>query len=381
VKTIHDNDRSPRSATLVVVIPAYQPGRALVDLVRELEGVGMTPTVLIDDGSGPQYRSIFEEALRLGKVRVLRHAVNLGKGAALKTGINFALVEYPDLTGVVTADADGQHDSGGIRSVAARFMQSPEALVLGTRDFEGNIPFRSRLGNSVTRRVMRFAVGHRLSDTQTGLRAIPRGMLGRLLQIPALGYEFELEMLIAARHLGIPVVEQPIKTIYAAGNPTSHFQPLRDSMRIYFVLLRYTMIALGAAGLDNLLFFSFLRATGVVSGSLLAARCLVLCLNYPVVRKAVFFSNEPHRTVLPRYLLLGAANLCVSWSIVSFATSRFAVGTMAAKILTESFLFIANFALQRDFVFARSPGALGTVTAVVAGTKDATAVVTQADAS
>ena len=268
-------------------------------------------------------------------------------------------MEYPDLTGVVTADADGQHDPAGILGVAGRFAQSPEALVLGTRTFSGRIPLRSRLGNSVTRQVMRFAVGHRLADTQTGLRAIPRGLLERLLQVTAAGYEFELEMLIAAKHLGIPVIQQPIRTIYEVGNPTSHFQPLRDSMRIYFVLLRYTMIALLASGLDNLLFFLFLKTTGVVAGSLFAARCLVLCFNYPVVRKAVFFSREPHRTVLPRYLLLGAANLCVSWSIVSFVTNRFPLAIMPAKVLTESFLFIANFALQRDFVFARrSPAPL-----------------------
>jgi glycosyltransferase involved in cell wall biosynthesis len=335
------------------VIPAYQPGRALVDMVQELAGAGMAAIVVVDDGSGPQYRCFFDEVLRFESVRVLRHAINLGKGAALKTGFNYALVEYPCLSGVVTADADGQHDPDDIRSVAKRFARSPEALVLGTRTFTGRIPWRSRLGNSVTRQVMRFTVGHRLTDTQTGLRAIPRGLLERLLQVTASGYEFELEMLIACKHLGVPVVEQPIKTIYGEGNPTSHFQPLRDSMRIYFVLLRYTLISLMAAGLDNLLFFLFLSGTGVVMGSLLAARCLAMCFTYVAVRNAVFFSKEPHRVVLPRYLLLGAANLCVSWSIISFVTSRFLFGIIPVKVLTESFLFIANFALQRDFVFAR----------------------------
>jgi glycosyltransferase involved in cell wall biosynthesis len=351
-------DNEPQwPAALVVIIPAYQPGRGLVDIVRELAGSGPTAIVVVDDGSGPRYRALFDELLQWENVRVLRHAINLGKGAALKTGINCALVEYPGLIGVVTADADGQHDPADIRSVARRFVQSPEALVLGTRVFlsgkAGNIPLRSRLGNTVTRQVMRFAVGHRLSDTQTGLRAIPRGLLEPLLQVTAQGYEFELEMLIAAKHLGILVIQQPIRTIYETGNPTSHFQPLRDSMRIYFVLLRYTMLSLLAAGLDNLLFFSFLRASGGVAGSLLAARCLELCFNYLAVRRAVFFSKEPHRTVLPRYLLLAAANICVSWSIVSFVTSRFPIGIMPTKVLTESFLFIANFALQRDFVFAR----------------------------
>jgi glycosyltransferase involved in cell wall biosynthesis len=378
VKTIQDNDQPLRPATLVVVIPAYQPGRALVDLVRELAGAGMIAVVVVDDGSGLQYRSIFDEIRCFEDVRVLRHAINLGKGAALKTGINYALVEYPGLTGIVTADADGQHNPADLRSVARRFAQSPEALVLGTRTFEGSVPLRSRLGNSITRQVMRFAVGHRLTDTQTGLRAIPRGLLKPLLRVTAQGYEFELEMLIAAKHLGVRVIEQPVSTIYEKGNPTSHFQPLRDSMRIYFVLLRYTMISLAASGLDNLLFYMFLSATGVVPGSLLAARCLAMCFNYVAVRNAVFFSKEPHREILPRYLLLVAANVCVSYSIVSFVTARFPVGVMPAKVLTESFLFIANFALQRDFVFARrSPAAA----AGVADTKEAAPVVTQPDAS
>ncbi len=317
----------------------------------------MTDIVVVDDGSGPDFRSVFDEILRWSGVRVLRHAVNLGKGAALKTGINYVLLEYPGISGVVTADADGQHDPADIQNVAKRFAQSPEALVLGTRTFAGRIPLRSRVGNSVTRQVMRFTVGHRLTDTQTGLRAIPRGLLELLLRVTAMGYEFELEMLIAAKHLGVPVVEQPIRTIYGEGNPTSHFQPLRDSMRIYFVLLRYSSISLMASGLDNLLFFLFLSGTGVVWGSLLAARCFAMCFNYVAVRNAVFFSKERHRAVLPRYLLLSAVNVCVSYSVVSFVTARFAVGVMPAKVVTESFLFMANFALQRDFVFARrSPG-------------------------
>lgn len=313
----------------------------------------MAPIVVIDDGSGPEYRALFDGLLEFHGVRVLRHAVNLGKGAALKNGINYALVEWPHLAGVVSADADGQHDPADIRGVAERFVAAPDALVLGTRSFSGSIPLRSRLGNSITRQIMRFAVGQRLTDTQTGLRAIPRSLLERLLQVPASGYEFELEMLIAVKHLGISVIEQPIRTIYEPGNPTSHFQPLRDSTRIYFVLLRYSFISLMASGLDNLLFFFFLNMTGVVAVSLLSARSLAMLFAYFAARNAVFFSKEPHSAVLPRYLLLGAVNLCLSYSIVSFVTHRLPVGVMPAKILTETFLFLANFALQRDFVFVR----------------------------
>lgn len=342
---------------VAILIPAYKPGRSLVDLVVALAGTGMAAIIVVDDGSGPQHRAIFDELLRLEDVHVLRHAVNLGKGAALKTGINYALVEYPSLAGVVTADADGQHDPADIAAVAKRFIASPEALVLGARTFAGDVPLRSRFGNSLTRVVLHLVVGHRITDTQTGLRAIPRGLLERLLPVAATGYEFELEMLIAARHLRIEVIEQPIRTIYEPGNPTSHFQPLRDSMRIYFVLLRFGFISLLTSGIDNVAFYVLYRAAGVVPVALFGARLLALLFNYTSVRNAVFLSREQHRIVLPRYLLLAAANVCLSYALISFLTNSLNMGVMPAKVSVETLLFFANFAIQRDFVFAR-PGSV-----------------------
>src|SRR6185369_8570471 len=171
-------------------------------------------------------------------------AVNLGKGAALKTGINHALCTFPGLTGIVTADADGQHHPEDIRRVAETQREHPDALVMGARTFDADVPLRSRFGNILTRRLMQTLIGTKLQDTQTGLRGIPVGLAERLLLVEARGYEFELEMLIAARQAGVPVVEVPIRTIYEPGNKSSHFNPLTDSMKIYFVLLRFTSAGL-----------------------------------------------------------------------------------------------------------------------------------------
>jgi glycosyltransferase involved in cell wall biosynthesis len=342
--------------SVAVLIPAYQPGPALVEVVKALAESGFTAIVVIDDGSGREYEGTFEQLRPFKKVRIIRHAVNLGKGAALKTGMNYALVEFPGLAGIVTADADGQHDPEDVGRVARRFAENPEALVLGARRFTGYVPFRSRAGNSITRGILRLVVGQRLSDTQTGLRAVPCSLVERMLSVPASGYEFELEMLIAAKHLGVEVIEQPIQTIYGEGNPTSHFEPLRDSMRIYFVLLRFGFISMLTAGMDNVAFYFLYRASGVVGASLFGARVLALAFNYTAVRKAVFFSKEQHRIVLPRYLLLAAANICLSYALISFLTGIVSFRVMPAKIAVETFLFIANFAIQRDFVFANRSG-------------------------
>lgn len=348
--------------TVAVVIPAYQPGVALVHIVNALIASPLPAIVVVDDGSGPEYARIFHRISRHAKVTLIRHAVNLGKGAALKTGIGSVLSDFGEAAGVVTADADGQHDPQDILNVCARFEESPDALVMGARSFRGPIPFRSKLGNLITRAVMRLAMGQNLTDTQTGLRAIPRALLGRLLKIPATGYEFELEMLIVARHMGLRVVEQPIRTIYEPGNPKSHFQPLRDSMRIYFVLLRFSFIAVLTAALDNLLFWGMLAWTGSLVRAQMVARLAAGFFNYTAVRRIAFLSEERHAVVLPRYLLLLAANTMVSYAGIRFLSDQFQVGVFSAKILTESLLFIVNFAIQRDFVFSGRGGGSETAT-------------------
>ena len=347
-----------RLTSIPILIPAYRPNETLIGIAKELVKGGAELIIVVDDGSGPAFEPLFLELEQLAGVKVLRHAVNLGKGAALKTGINYALTTLPDLEGVVTADADGQHDPADILRIAQVLAQSPEALVLGAREFSNpqesqDIPLRSRLGNTVTSRVMRVVLGQKLADTQTGLRAVPRALLAPLLKVPATGYEFELEMLVAAKHQSLQVIEHPIRTIYEPGNPASHFQPLRDSMRIYFVLLRFSMISLMTAVIDNAGFYLLFHATGMIAASQVCARLISVTFNYRCVRQAVFFSDQKNSVLLPRYLLLAAVNTLLSYTGIRMLSGHTPLGVFPSKILTESLLFIVNFTIQRDFIFTR----------------------------
>ncbi len=353
-----DYRRRATTDDLAIVIPAYRPNASLIDLVSALNPPEWRAVVIIDDGSGPDYAGVFDTLAKMPYVDVVPHAVNLGKGSALKTGINFALCRYREAVGVITMDADGQHDPHDARKLAARFKETPDALVLGVRNFEGQIPWRSRIGNTVTRRMMQAVVGQNLTDTQTGLRAIPREFLNRLLKVPASGYEFELEMLLAVKHLGMQVVEQPIRTIYEPGNPTSHFQPLRDSMRIYFVLLRFAWIGALTAVIDNLTFYLLFLATGRILAAQLGARIVAGLFNYSTVRSAVFLSDQRHQVLLPRYLLVVAANAGLSYAGIRLLHGWLQVDVLPAKIAIEALLFVANFLLQRDFVFTRQPSSM-----------------------
>ncbi|HEU0123617.1 MAG TPA: GtrA family protein [Bryobacteraceae bacterium] len=338
-----------------ILIPAYHPGPELLPLVEELAVAGYRAIVVVDDGSGPSFSRLFAAVAAVPGVTLLRHAVNLGKGAALKTGFNHILCVYPESAGVVTADADGQHAPADIARVADRLASEDGAVVLGVRQFAENahVPWRSRFGNRVSIGAVHLLIGQSLSDTQTGLRGLPLSFLPHLLRMRSTGYEFELDMLIACRHHSYEVAEVPIRAIYLNGNQSSHFNPLLDSLRIYFVLLRFGFVSLVTAVLDNAVFalaFNLLHGIGPAQ---IAARTAAVAFNYFAARKAVFLSRENHAATFPRYLLLVAASGLVSYALIQLLTLHAGLSVFTAKLVAEATLFIANFALQRDFVFRK----------------------------
>jgi putative flippase GtrA len=338
-----------------ILIPAFRPGPELIGVVEQLVKARVPAIVIVDNGNGSESRPIFEYCATLPNVRIVRRDVNIGKGAGLKTGIAYILRAFPASAGLVTADADGQHHPDDILRVARSLEQNPDCLILGCRQFDRGVPLRSRFGNICTRALTRAIIGRRVQDSQTGLRGIPRKLLPYLLSLPSNAYEFELDMLIASKHLGIDIVEERIQTIYEPGNPTSHFDPLRDSMRIYFVLFRFSLLSLLTAALDNLVFVFAYQATASVLASQVMSRSIAVLFNYPAARKAVFLSHERHRVLLPKYILLVAASGAASYGLIHLLTRFFGFELILAKLTAESLLFIASFVLQRDFVFTRRP--------------------------
>ena len=182
------------ASRVIVLIPAYKPDDRLTELVKELREKNLD-VLLVDDGGGETFKKIFEDCKALG-AQVAVHAVNQGKGRALKTGLNAALLLYPDMTGVVTADADGQHTPADILRLIEAMDQHENTLVLGSRAFTGNVPFKSLWGNRITRAVYALASGVKVGDTQTGLRGLPRCSIAEMIRIDGARYEYELNVLL-----------------------------------------------------------------------------------------------------------------------------------------------------------------------------------------
>ena len=235
---LRGSDAASDMSQISVLIPAWQPTAALHTLVKDLAGRGFGALVVVDDGSGGAYAAIFQGLASIDGVIVLRHAVNRGKGRALKSAFQYVMENCAHMAGVVTADADGQHTPEDIERVAGVFLQHEAEVVFGVRTFGHEVPLRSRVGNRVTRRVFALLTGASVSDTQTGLRAFPCSMLPELLSLPGERYEYEMTVLTHLCRSGRVPREVPIATVYLDGNRGSHLHPVLDSMRIYLALLR-----------------------------------------------------------------------------------------------------------------------------------------------
>ncbi len=338
----------------LVLIPAYKPDRTLIGLVTELvASLEIGGIIVIDDGSGPAFRGVFDSLPTRSNIHLLRHVVNLGKGAALKTGLNFAAVSLPGSVGVVTADADGQHSPGDILRVASALSATPKHLVLGARSFDTEVPFRSRFGNSLTRSIMRAVTGQKLTDTQTGLRGIPLDFIPAILRLRPTGYDLELDMLVSCRNTGRPIREVPIQTIYIEGNRSSHFNPMRDSMRIYFVFVRFVSVSLVTAAIDNGLFMAAIHFFPSVLLCQAISRLVAGTFQFMAVRRGVFHSDASVAPAMAKFWTLVVFSGALSYLIIQTVVRNTPVGVVPAKLAAETALFLLSFVVQRDFVFGR----------------------------
>ncbi len=342
----------PASLRIVILIPAYEPATGLPALVREL---AISPTiqavVVVNDGSTAASKETFQSLETIAGVHVLRHAVNLGKGAALKSGLNFIACAFPDAAGIVTADADGQHLAGDILRAADALAANQDELVLGARSFDTEVPWRSMAGNMLARWIMQAAVGQKLGDTQTGLRGIPMAFVPQLLRLKTSGYDFELDMLLACGRGARQIREVPISTVYIDGNRSSHFNPLLDSMRIYFLFIRFAAISLLTAGLDNLVFLLALWMGTNIILCQSVSRLTAGTFNYYANRRGVFHSRTRNRVAIPRYWLSVLVSGVFSYTLIHTIMARTGSGVVPAKIGAEAILFLFNFVIQRSFVF------------------------------
>lgn len=352
---------------VVALIPSLNPDEKLPQTVKGLFAAGFSHVLLIDDGSRQACQPIFEELALLPGCTVLHHEVNKGKGRALKTGFQYYLENFDQtvFAGVVTADADGQHLPEDIYQSALPLLDPKKkyALTLGTRNFdEEQVPFKSRNGNKITTIVFKLLYGKLINDTQTGLRGIANRYLPVCLELKGERFEYEINMLIDAARRKLKMVEVPIQTVYFDNNRETHFHPVKDSIRIYRVMLasffRFACSGLisfladqGLFALFEKLILSGLLAVYSIPLATLVARVLSSLLNYSLNRAYVFESKNTGKEAILRYYILCAVQLVASAACVTLLHTLTKGNASLLKLLVDTVLFLFSYRIQQSWVF------------------------------
>ena len=353
-----------------VVLPSLDPDEKLIAVVDGLLEYGFSDIIMVNDGSNHENLHYFYDlAAQHPEITLLHHEVNKGKGAALKNAFRWFLENRPEGFGVVTVDGDNQHHPADTRACCEHMLETSH-VVLGCRDFnQADVPARSSFGNKTTSLIFKIFVGMTISDTQTGLRAIPRSVLEELVEVYGDRFEYETNMLLAFKTKGIDFDEVKIRTVYIEENKSSHFRVIHDSWRIYKLILahffRYTASSLVSFVVDSSAVFLLTRLLGGIwvdpllsAIATVGARVISSLLNFYMNKKLVFQTNVSTGRSMLRYYALALPQLLVQWllnqgiyTLFSISESQAGLRTLI-HILVMTVLFIVSFTIQQRWVFA-----------------------------
>jgi glycosyltransferase involved in cell wall biosynthesis len=212
-----------------VLLPAYNEANFLGALCTALSSRS-AHVLVVDDGSTD---GSTETALRHG-ANVVRHERNRGKGAALRSGIEYALAGRSEWIAVM--DADGQHRPEDLDCLMEQLGKENADLVFGQRAFNHGMPPLRRWTNRLMSAALRRLTGTQIIDSQCGLKIISR-RAALTMKLTSSHFEIESEIIIAAAKAGLKIATVPIETVYVQGR-RSHIRPLLDSLRWLSLIVR-----------------------------------------------------------------------------------------------------------------------------------------------
>lgn len=311
----------------VVIIPAYQPDEALIKLVSEINENGFG-IIVVDDGSGEDYKNIFEQIS--DKAHIITLEKNMGKGSALKSGFAAVKSMFEDCQHIITSDADGQHKIEDIIRVRDELNNQSE-MVLTIRRRKGKIPFRSKIGNDLSKFVYTILTGHYFFDNQSGLRGFAAKHIDWLCMVNGEKYDYELNVIYYADKQSVPITTIAIEAVYINDNKSSHFEPLKDTVRIYKLLFSSAWVSFVAALLCEIL---------IILSSVFFGNKLIYITVPSAGVIAAFFSVLINRFIAFRNFKYGDGTRAVIFTIIRFATYTLSC-MMISLILPRIPLFVS----------------------------------------
>lgn len=195
-----------RRNSIWVVIPAYNEEKYIDKVLKKVSKVTGN-VVVVNDGSGDRT----EQIVKKNNIICISHKVNLGKGAAMKTGCDYVFT-IRHAEAVIFLDSDDQHDVREIELFIKALDQGYD-VILGTRTFRSDMPRIRQIGNELSSYLVYWVTGLFVHDVPSGYRAFTRKAYPKI-RWEASGYEVETEMIVRMAKHKLSFIEVPIKTIY-----------------------------------------------------------------------------------------------------------------------------------------------------------------------
>ena len=219
------------SERFVALIPALNAAGPIAGIVTACIP-HVAHVLVIDDGSSDGTG----EAARKAGATVLRHEVNRGKGAALKTGFRWAVDNRCD--GVITLDADGQHLPEEIpKFIEAHRSQKADLIIGGRSHLFGEMLPRRRRANQFSAWTISVAAGTHVPDSQSGFRFYSLPLLQKV-KLRTDGFDMESEVIVRAGRHGFKILTIPISLGFVDGQSTSHYKPMKDTVKIAWTVIK-----------------------------------------------------------------------------------------------------------------------------------------------
>ena len=339
-----------------IIIPSLDPDIRLSGVVNSILGEGFSDIILVDDGSKEENKKFFPKG---DGITLLTHTVNLGKGQALKTAIQYVIENRPESQGVITCDGDGQHLSKDVLAVGKEMIESGK-FILGVRDFSlPNVPPKSRIGNRLSSALLAICSGSYISDTQTGLRAIPKKLLKPMTEIEGSRFEYETNVLLALHSIKAEYSEIKIETVYLDENKGTHFHPVKDTLRIFSRITKYLFSSL-AAFLTDIIIFTVCNKfilLGILASTVIS-RAISSIINFSLNKKVVFNSDASLLKSICKYYILAIPVMLISAFGVKCICTLLSINDNSMtitfiKVIVDVILFIANYRIQKIWIFKK----------------------------
>lgn len=331
----------------VALIPSYEPNERLLKIIDELLDSNFE-VILVNDGSNKSYDEIFSKVNK--KAHYLSYDKNHGKGYALKTGLKYIKENYKDVV-VVTMDSDGQHTVKDAHNLCEIVRNKDNTILLGKRIRSKKTPFKSRVGNGITRVFYRLSTGVSIYDTQTGLRAFKSDLIDFLLTVEGNRFEYEMNMLMVAPKNKIKLEEEVIETIYEDNNSGTHFHPIKDSYLVYKELLKFISSSTLSFLVDYGLYAIIVAFAKSVIVANVIARVISSTFNYTLNKKMVFKDKKNVSKSIFKYYLLAICILVVNTSILYLLVNIAGFNKYLSKLIVELVLFLISYRVQKKYIF------------------------------